>query len=764
MRILSSALLLFSVTALGQVTLVNGVETPLVLPAQSAPRLLSGAEGFRFEIPPGTINAWVQLEHIGDSPLLDLYVRKGADVAVAGNSITADFRNTADVKLLRIRMESSSVDAPLSPGTYFIGFGVNATVRPTTAVVSIRYVAVDPILQGTQVTVNAIGSIYLAGFAPGDSGGGGSVPLNSPALVPLAVRPGQVLEFDATGAIDIFTDGAVFRNIPPEGRFDRGITIGWDCCGIDMPAVEGPAGGLAGIFLGDQYQRIGVPRASYGMYGVAYETWVEPFLQQPFYIGNGFTPAGKRKRFVVPPGATRLFLSSFDNDVRANSGRFQVWVRPVSVSAPSPTNPVFVPGHKTINIGGFGAGGYLFNGGWVPMHSPVGIPVSPGQRLRLTADGAVSQAGLREGEVNIGPVGRLNVAQTIGVDCCGIDIPAVTVPNSSLVGMFTGNTLARLNVPRADFFSLGVREVQDLQPLLQQPFYIGDGYTPDGRLKSFTVPAGATRLHLAAATNNSQGASGGFHVTISPQVAGAPEIASGGIVNAAGFVSGPLSPGSLVSIFGSNLGAQASASSIPLPLTLGGTQVFVDDQPAPLVFVSPGQINFQLPASFPDRGPLWLAYAKRSALITVVRNGVVSVGARIELFPSRPGVFTTAPNAWVMFNTRTNQLANETNSSREGDVLIIYASGVSAVAPPVPDGAAAPTIEPLSRSTFGGSFVVAQGANETASSLLFSGLLPGFVGVHQLNVIVPPNAPKGIVDIFLQNEFGRSNSGRMRIE
>src|ERR1035441_762629 len=63
-----------------------------------------------------------------------------------------------------------------------------------------------------------------------------------------------------------------------------------------------------------------------------------------------------------------------------------------------------------------------------------------------------------------------------------------------------------------------------------------------------------------------------------------------------------LCPGSLASIFGSNLAsATASAQSIPLPTQLSGTQVLVQDPSmpgpiiAPLYFVSPGQINFQIP-------------------------------------------------------------------------------------------------------------------------------------------------------------------------
>jgi uncharacterized protein (TIGR03437 family) len=330
--------------------------------------------------------------------------------------------------------------------------------------------------------------------------------------------------------------------------------------------------------------------------------------------------------------------------------------------------------------------------------------------------------------------------------------------------MFAGESLRNdISVPRANYFALGTRQVQDLQPILQQPFYIGAGYTPDGLLKTFTVPAGATRLNLGVALNSTSGALG-FYVSVSPESNTAPAIASSVVLNAAGFAGGPLSPGSLASVFGSNLGTQASAPSIPLPLTLGGTQVFVDDTPAPLVFVSPTQINFQLPASYVDRGPEASPFAKRSALVTVVRNGVPGVAAKLQLFPFRPGVFTVTASSWVAFNARTGQLANDANPSRPGDVLVIYASGVSPVSPAVADGQPAPATEPLARSTFPASFVVSQGGNEFSTKLLFSGLLPAYVGVHQLNAVIPAQAAKGIVDVFIQSPFGRSNTARILIE
>ena len=53
---------------------------------------------------------------------------------------------------------------------------------------------------------------------------------------------------------------------------------------------------------------------------------IEPLLNQAFYIGSGKTSQGQPKQFVVPDGATRLFLAVFDRagKTNANAGSFTV--------------------------------------------------------------------------------------------------------------------------------------------------------------------------------------------------------------------------------------------------------------------------------------------------------------------------------------------------------------------------------------------------------------------------------------------------------
>src|SRR5947209_3324468 len=68
------------------------------------------------------------------------------------------------------------------------------------------------------------------------------------------------------------------------------------------------------------------------------------------------------------------------------------------------------------------------------------------------------------------------------------------------------------------------------------------------------------------------------------------------VVNGASF-AGPPSPGSVAAVFGANLASTTvQESTASLPVSLGGVTVTVNGVAAPLWYVSPGQINFEMPA------------------------------------------------------------------------------------------------------------------------------------------------------------------------
>lgn len=84
-----------------------------------------------------------------------------------------------------------------------------------------------------------------------------------------------------------------------------------------------------------------------------------------------------------------------------------------------------------------------------------------------------------------------------------------------------------------------------------------------------------------------------------------PVISQGGVVNAASYTQ-PVVPGSIMAIFGTNLASGVySAAATPLPTILGNTSVSMNGVPAPLFYVSPNQINAQVPSSLSSRLQPW---------------------------------------------------------------------------------------------------------------------------------------------------------------
>ena len=214
--------------------------------------------------------------------------------------------------------------------------------------------------------------------------------------------------------------------------------------------------------------------------------------------------------------------------------------------------------------------------------------------------------------------------------------------------------------------------------------------------------------------------------------ADAPAILAGGVVNAASFQA-PVVRGSVAAIFGSNLAsAPASASELPLPLTLGGAQVTVAGVPAPLLFVSPGQINIQVPFETPVTGTVPLV---------ATLNGISSPGQSAPVAEYAPGIFSYAVNgpilAPVIVHAASNTLVSAASPAQPGEVLV-YANGVGSFDSTPANGTPSPS-SPAANSK-ATPLVTVGGA---PAQVQFSGLAPGLVGVVQINIQLPASLPAG---------------------
>lgn len=220
-----------------------------------------------------------------------------------------------------------------------------------------------------------------------------------------------------------------------------------------------------------------------------------------------------------------------------------------------------------------------------------------------------------------------------------------------------------------------------------------------------------------------------------------PSITSGGILNGASFATGvQITPGSLISIFGTNFAAHAaSADTIPLSNTLGGVSVeFVNGNtklPAPMLFADSTQLNVEVPWELVPNG------TTANVNVIVTNNGKASAPAQVTVGPFSPGVF--ASNGLAIAVNPDGTLAwpvgavpgLTTHPAKIGEALVLYANGLGAVKNPPADGQN--SINEL-RNTLVPPQVTVGGVT---APIIFAGLSPQFVGVNQVNITVPAVAP-----------------------
>jgi uncharacterized protein (TIGR03437 family) len=238
---------------------------------------------------------------------------------------------------------------------------------------------------------------------------------------------------------------------------------------------------------------------------------------------------------------------------------------------------------------------------------------------------------------------------------------------------------------------------------------------------SLIAAAGSVNITVTGATGTSN--------TVAFLIAGTgPNVTTAGIVNAASSVPA-IAPGALISIYGSNLAAaNTSAPSVPLTNTLGGTTVTVNGSAIPLLFVSPGQVNAQLPYEIKPG----------TAKLVVQAGNAQSSSVNFDVAATGPGVFTMPQTNHVVAQNLPDFTLNDAgHAALPGQYVTLYVTGQGSVDPPVTTGAGAPS-DPLS---YPQAAVVVKIGGQPAD-IQFAGLAPTFVGLMQINVKIP-NLPAG---------------------
>lgn len=233
------------------------------------------------------------------------------------------------------------------------------------------------------------------------------------------------------------------------------------------------------------------------------------------------------------------------------------------------------------------------------------------------------------------------------------------------------------------------------------------------------------------------------------------DISSSGDVSAPVFTNGavgsasyapqptPITPGGLISVFGTNIaGSGGAAAGVPLPTSVGGVIVTIGGVAARMISATPAstaggldQINLQIPFEV-DGQP--------DADIVIDNNGVISAPQTVPV-GGAPAFFTqnaSGTGDGSFTHTDGVTLITPSNPATATEVIVLYATGLGDVQAAVATGSAATAADNATgsiRVTIGG----------LPATVNYAGLAPFSVGEYQLNVVVPSGLPSGENDVVL---------------
>ena len=260
-----------------------------------------------------------------------------------------------------------------------------------------------------------------------------------------------------------------------------------------------------------------------------------------------------------------------------------------------------------------------------------------------------------------------------------------------------------------------------------------------------TVDPGGLRAGVYSANLTlASGSAASLTIPVTLTVTGSaavPVFTAAGVANSASGTAGPVAPGEILVIYGSNLGPQLTTLVLDadgrVASTLGGTRVLFDGVPAPMIYTSAGQVSCVTP---------YAVAGKTTTQVQVSYNGVLSSTIAVPVAPSAPGLYTANQQG-------TGQAAalNEDGSynsagspAETGSVVVLYGTGEGATVPAVPDGTVATSVVPKPQLplsvTVGNKPAVVQ----------YDGTAPTFVvGALQLNVVIPDGVPAGNAEVVV---------------
>ena len=214
-----------------------------------------------------------------------------------------------------------------------------------------------------------------------------------------------------------------------------------------------------------------------------------------------------------------------------------------------------------------------------------------------------------------------------------------------------------------------------------------------------------------------------------------------------------IAPGGLISIFGQQFSpVNVATQEIPLPTALADSCITVNGLPVPMLFVSPNQINAQMPFE-----------AIGNVTLVLRTPGGNSDNFNTVVLPGAPSVFRTAIDGLgsdvpTVLRATDGEIVTDSNPVHKNDYLVIYLTGLGITNPAVPTGLPGPS-DPLASAILSPA-VTLGGAN---LPIFYAGMSPGQVGVYQINVQVPSSIQSGLSIPLTIKQSGMDTTIQVRV-
>jgi len=388
-------------------------------------------------------------------------------------------------------------------------------------------------------------------------------------------------------------------------------------------------------------------------------------------------------------------------------------------------------GGSISTVAGNGNAGYSGDGGpatSAQLNGPQGVAVDDGGNLYI-ADTANNVVRRVTGNV------ITTIAGTGAAGYGGDGGPATSAQLSSPAGI----AVDRARSLYVTDGSAHVRKVDLTSVISTVAGNASRGYSGDGGAATSALLNGPTAVAVDATGNLYVADTGNNAIRLVQFLGTSMNLAA--VANGASNLVSAVAPGEIVTLYGSNLGpgqvayptiANGVAGSIA-----GGTQVYMNGAPVPLVYASSTQVAAVVPFSI----------TSGTVLVFVTYQGQTSPPITLSVAPTAPGIFTlnssgTGQAAALNQDFSLNGAGNPANA---GTYVSLYATGGGTISPPLQDGALG--VVPLSSTVL--TVTVTIGGKD--ASVNYAGTALNLIsGAIQVNAMVPGGLAAGDAPVVMK--------------